>query len=130
LSIRTIQRWHRRDGSVREDALPAAKHPTPRTKLFEFERVCIVDTINQPEFADLPSAAIVPLLADRKLFIGSESTINRVMKVEKQLANRGKARIASRKRLQALSSYAPNYSWCWDITRMPGSANGSFSDCT
>jgi hypothetical protein len=33
LSIRTIQRWRRTDGSVREDARPTAKRPAPETKL-------------------------------------------------------------------------------------------------
>ena len=33
LSMRTIQRWRRSDGSVREDARPAAKRTTPKTKM-------------------------------------------------------------------------------------------------
>ena len=33
LSIRTIQRWRGRDGSVREDARPAAKRRTPETRM-------------------------------------------------------------------------------------------------
>jgi putative transposase len=80
LSIRTIQRWRRTDGSVREDARPTAKRPSLKTKMYEFERMRILDTNNQPEFANLPAAVIVPILADRKLFIGSESTMYRVMK--------------------------------------------------
>ncbi len=56
LSMRTIQRWRRTDGSVREDARPTAKRPAPETKLSEFERKRILDTINQPEFANLPPA--------------------------------------------------------------------------
>jgi putative transposase len=122
LSIKTIQRWRRTDGSVREDARPIAKRPAPETKLSEFERMRILDTINQPEFANLPPAVIVPILADRKLFIGSESTMYRVIKEAKQLAHRGKARRPTRKRPQALTAYAPNEVWCWDITWMPGPA--------
>ena len=33
LSIRTIQRWRRKDGSVREDARPGAKRRTPKTRM-------------------------------------------------------------------------------------------------
>ena len=33
LSMRTIQRWRGRDGSVREDARPGAKRRTPKTKM-------------------------------------------------------------------------------------------------
>ena len=126
LSIRTIQRWRRRDGSVREDARPTAKRPAPETKLSELERMRILDTINQPEFANLPPATIVPILADRKLFIGSESTMYRVMKETKQLNHRGKARRPIRKRPQGLTAYAPNEILCWDITWMPAAAKGHY----
>jgi predicted site-specific integrase-resolvase len=33
LSMRTIQRWRGRDGSVREDARPRVKRRTPKTKM-------------------------------------------------------------------------------------------------
>jgi putative transposase len=92
LSMRTIQRWRLSDGTVREVARPKAWRPTPSNKLSDDERVRILHTINQQEFANLPPGAIVPTLADRELFIGSESTIYRVMKEAKQLCHRGKAR--------------------------------------
>ena len=126
LSIRTIQRWRRRDGSVREDARPTAKRPTPKTKMSDFERRRILDTINQSEFANLPPAVIVPILADRKMFIGSESTMYRVMKEAKQLAHRGKARRPTHNRPKAFTAYAPNEVWCWDITWMPGPVKGTY----
>ena len=77
--MRTIQRWRLSDGTVREDARPTAWGPTPSNKLSDDERVRILQTINQPEFANLPPGAIVPTLADRELFIRSESTIYRVI---------------------------------------------------
>jgi putative transposase len=84
----------------------------------------ILDTINQPEFANLPPATIVPILADRKLFIGSESTMYRVMREAKQLTHRGKARRPTHNRPKAFTAYAPNEVWCWDITWMPGPVIG------
>jgi len=59
LSMRTIQRWRLSDGTVREDARPTAWRPTPSNKLSDDERVRILQTINQPEFANLPPGAIV-----------------------------------------------------------------------
>jgi putative transposase len=58
----------------------------------------VIDTINQPEFTNVPPAVIAPILAERKLFIGSVSTMYRVMKDAKPLAHRGKARRPSHNR--------------------------------
>ena len=80
LSMRTIQRWRLRDGSVREDARPTARRPTSSNKLTDDERMRILQTINQPEFANLPPGVIVPTLADRKMFIGSQRTMYRLMR--------------------------------------------------
>ena len=47
---------------------------------------------NLPRYADLPASQIVPLLADKGVYIGSESTIYRVLKKHRQLTHRGKAK--------------------------------------
>ena len=89
--MRTFQRWRQRDGSVREDARPAAKRLTPKNKIADAEGMRILETINHPEFAYLPPRAIVPILADGKVFIGSEGTMEWAMKEARQLFHRGKA---------------------------------------
>jgi hypothetical protein len=48
-------------------------------RLSEEERQRILLTCNQPEYASLPPGQIVPVLADQKLFIGSESSFYRVL---------------------------------------------------
>ena len=80
------------DGTVRKHAGPTAQNSIPKNKLTDDERMQILQTINQPEFANLSQGAIVPTLADRELFIGSESTMYRMMKEAKQLCHCGKAR--------------------------------------
>jgi putative transposase len=126
LSMRTIQRWRLYNGTVRVDSRPTAWRPTPSNKLSDDERVRIVQTINQPEFANLPPGVIVPMPADRELFIGSESTIHRAMKVAKQFCHRGKARRPSHNRPKAFTATGPNEIWCWDITWMPAAAKGHY----
>jgi putative transposase len=116
LSIRPIQRWRLSVGTVSEDERPTAWRPTPSNKLSDDERVRILQTINQPEFANLPPGVIVPTLADRELFIRSESTIYRVMKEAKQLCHRGKARRPSHNRPKAFTATGPNEIWCCGIT--------------
>ena len=74
-SARTVQRWTGPDGSVREDARPTAARPAPSNRLSEAERDRIMATCNVHEFASLPPGQIVPRLADRGDYIGSESTM-------------------------------------------------------
>ena len=78
-------------------------------------RVRILQAINQPEHANLPIGAILPGILDRELFIGSESTIYRVMKEAKQLFHRGKARRPSHKRPKAFTATGLNDIWCWEL---------------
>jgi len=50
-------------------------------RLTEDERQRILLTYNQPKFAALPRGQIVPILADRGLYIGSERSFYRVLHV-------------------------------------------------
>ncbi|WP_019413631.1 helix-turn-helix domain-containing protein [Paenisporosarcina sp. TG20] len=58
-----------------EDQRPSAEHPAPKNKLSEEEREIIVTMVNQPEFKSLLPSQIVPRLADKCVYIPSESTI-------------------------------------------------------
>lgn len=46
---------------------------------------------NEPRFADMPPARIVPMLADEDMYIASESTFARVLRERGQLTRRGRA---------------------------------------
>ena len=43
------------------------------------ERQCVLDTVNYLRFADLTPAQIVALLAEERVYVGSGSTIYRLM---------------------------------------------------
>jgi methylphosphotriester-DNA--protein-cysteine methyltransferase len=45
--------------------------------------------VNQEEFSHLPPSQIVPTLADRGIYIASESTIYRILREANQLKHRG-----------------------------------------
>jgi hypothetical protein len=75
-----------------EDKRPTAKHPEPSNKLSDEEQQQIVDICNEPEFADLPPNKIVPTLADRGIYIVSESTFYGVLKARNQLVNRTRSK--------------------------------------
>ena len=91
LSTRTLQRW-RTDGVIGEDKRPTAIRPEPRNKLSKAEIQAVIDVCNHNEFASLPPSQIVPILADRGEYLASESSFYRILKAQKMLHHRGKAK--------------------------------------
>ena len=89
ISAKTLQRWCRPD-SARDGRLDA-KHD-PRNKLTELERLRVIKVANELEYADLPPSKIVPKLADKGIYIASESTFYRILKAANQLSHRQKAK--------------------------------------
>lgn len=127
LHARTFQRWTSPDGEVREDRRPTAARPAPTNRLTQEERDVIVDTCNGPEFASLPPSQIVPILADRGEYIGSESSLYRVLRERGQAQRRGRAKAPHRPKPPAsFEAKGPCEVWSWDITWLPGPALGVF----
>jgi transposase InsO family protein len=78
ISARTLQRW-REEGRVKADGRrQAAAQREPANKLSEQERRRILDVANEPQFAAMAPSQIVPALADRGLYLASESSFYRV----------------------------------------------------
>ena len=126
LSPRTLQRW-REDAQVKADGRKAAaQQREPANKLSAHERQQILAIANQPEFAHLPPSQIVPALADRGLYIASESSFYRVLRQANQLAHRGKAKAPTHQRPLPLEATAPNQVWSWDITYLATRVRGVF----
>jgi putative transposase len=124
LSERTVQRWQR--DALRGDQRPM-RLQTPRNKLSAVERAHIVTVANSDEFGHLPPGQIVPRLADRGQYLGSESTFNRVLKAENQLRHRGAERPAQpRSKPRSLSATAPDELFSWDITYLPSRVTGMY----
>ncbi len=126
ISARTLQRW-REDGEVKADGRKAAAtQREPANKLSEHERQQILDIANAPEFASMPPSQIVPALADRGLYLASESSFYRVLREAHQLARRGKAKPPTRRPPMPLQASAPNQLWSWDITYLATTLKGRF----
>jgi len=124
LSERTLQRWCEH-GAVQADGRTGAAH-APANKLSEPERQQILEIANAPELAHLPPTQIVPALADQSRYVASESTFYRVLRAEKQLAHRSKAKPPSRERPKPLQAEAPNQLWSWDITYLATTVKGMY----
>lgn len=120
LSIRTLQRWvtlgdDGRHGPNRE----------PANRLSDAERRKLVAVATSPEFRDKPPTQLVPLLADRGIYLASESTFYRVLRSEKLQNRRGRARPpASRPREHVADG--PWQLASWDITYLRSHRRGDF----
>jgi putative transposase len=126
VGLSTLQRWRRQfagDG----DGLDRRKgsHRLVSHRLSDEERQRILLTCNQSEFAALPPGQIVPALADRGVYIGSERSFYRVLHAHGQAHHRGRARPPQEPRpVPRLQARGANQLWSWDITYLPTSVRG------
>ncbi len=126
LSLRSYQRWMQ-SGCLSVDARPLALRPTPANALGEAERQHILALCNQAEYQSLPPSQIVPTLADKGIYLASESSFYRVLRAANQNHRRGKQRPPhKRARPTAYSATAANQVWSWDITYLHSTVAGSY----
>jgi hypothetical protein len=125
ITVRTLQRWKAADGLVRGDRRPDAVRKPPAHALSETERARLLQVANEPRFADVPPARIVPMLADEGVYLASQSSFHRVLRAAGQSGHRGRAKApqASRPPTTHVAT-APNQVWCWDMTLLPTSVAG------
>lgn len=125
LSDRTVQRWRKRMNKP-DERMAAAKKRTPCNKLSEEEKQQILSISNQPEFSSMSPNQIVPQLADKGIYVASESSFYRVLRQEGQMTHRGKSKPPAHKRPEPIKATAPNQLWSWDITYLPTITRGLF----
>ena len=81
IGLTTLQRWRRQfagDGGGVDCRKGSQRNVSHRLSAEERQRILL--TCNEPEFAALPPGQIVPILADRGLFIGSERSFYRALR--------------------------------------------------
>jgi len=125
ISTRTYERWVK-EGSDTRDKRSYVKRKPPVNKLTQEEREKIIKVCNQPDFADLTPAQIVPKLADKGEYIASESSFYRVLKEAKQNTKRVAVSKPDKKTITTHIATAPNQVWSWDITWLPASIKGHY----
>ena len=91
ISKRTYNRWKKTDSGY-IDKRTICEWPEPANKLSREERKKILEVMNSEEFSSKSPCEIVPILADRGEYLGSESTFYKVLKEEGMLVHRGRAR--------------------------------------
>jgi len=127
IDVRTLQRWRAHEGLTAGDGRPQAVRPVPAHALSPAERAELLRVANEPRFAAVPPARIVPMLADEGVYLGSESSMRRVLRHEGQNTHRGRAKKprAVRPPTTHVAS-APGQVWCWDMTYLPAAVIGAW----
>ena len=128
LDARTVQRW-RHPGNQEGDLRAGDKRriTVPPNKFSEAERQAALELINSDEFKDLPPSQIVPRLAERGLYVASESTLYRLLREVGQLTHRRLERVAQkRSKPRALVATGPDQIYCWDISYLPTEVRGLY----
>lgn len=120
IDIRTLQRWKAQHGLVTGDGRPSAVRPAPEHALSQAERAEVLRVANEPRFAEVPPARIVPMLADEGVYLASEATFARVLRQHGQTSHRGRAKAPRAPRPPTTHiATATRQVWCWDMTYLP-----------
>ena len=126
-AVRTLQRWKAADGLVRGDRRPDAVRETPAHALSAAERARLLQVANEPRFADVPPASSVPMLADEGIYLASESSVHRVLRLAGPSGHRGRAEAPQAIRPPTTHmATEPNQVWCWDMTFWPAVVTGNW----
>jgi putative transposase len=125
IDLRTLQRWQAHAGLTAGDGRPLAARPMPSHALTPDERAQLLAVANQPRFASVPPARIVPMLADEGVYLASESSFCRVLREHGQSRCRGRAKApkASRPPTTHIATAARQV-WCWDMTYLRATVMG------
>jgi transposase InsO family protein len=122
ISSRTLQHWRIAGLDDRRQTVKKI----PANKLSEQEREEIIKVCNSPEFCSQAPKQIVPALADRGVFMASESSFYRVLREADQLHHRGRSARPTTQRPVAYMAEGPNQVWSWDITYLASQLKGVF----
>lgn len=126
IDVRTLQRW-KSCGLAQGDRRSCAIRPPQAHALTDQEQERILQIANEPRFAELPPARIVPMLADEGIYIASESSFSRVLRARGQLRHRGRSRAPQRRRPPSTHvATAPRQLWCWDLTYLASQVLGQW----
>jgi len=100
----------------------------PVNKLSDVERAQILAVVNSPRFVDLPPIQIYAHLLDEGVYVGSISTIYRVLAANAQVKERRRLARHPARVIPELAATAPGQVYSWDITKLAGPVKGTYFD--
>jgi hypothetical protein len=103
---------------------------SPRDVVHRFsaeERQHVIEIVNDPRFADLIPAQVVAILAQERIYVDPESTINRILLQEGLLNHRGiNSPPRDSREVPVLEETGIHEVLALDITLLPGPVKGQF----
>jgi len=121
IDLKTFKRWKIDVEDKRRGPISSPANKLLPEEVDEIVRVCTTE-----EYADLPPCQIVPLLADKGIYIAGESSFYKILKERKLLEHRGKSKPKSTSKPLPLVATGPNQIYSWDITYLRSSVSGMF----
>lgn len=119
-------RWYRRhrQSPPRQRREQPAK-PQPRA-LSDAERAELRATLNSPEHVDEAPATVYAKLLDDGVYLGSVSTMYRVLREHDEVRERRRHATHPAAKKPELLASGPNEVWSWDITKLLGPAKWTY----
>jgi len=125
ITAKTIQRW-KKPIELQDDGRQTREF-IPTNKITPAVRQEILTVVNTAEFCNMSPNQIVPVLAERGVYIASERTFYRVLNDESQCQHRQKSKPGTqRHKPKAHCTTGPGQCLSWDITYLKTPVLGQF----
>jgi putative transposase len=115
--------------ATRRPRTPAATSArVPANKLTGAERARVLAVVNSTRFVDLPPIQIYAHLLDEGVYLGSISTIYRILTANAQVKERRRLARHPARAIPELVATAPGQVYSWDITKLAGPVKSKYFD--
>lgn len=106
------------------ESASTAPRPAPANKLTAQEEALILETLNSERFIDQAPEQIYATLLSEGTYVCSVSAMYRLLRREKQVAERRRQAQHPARKIPELVAYQPGEVFTWDITKLAGPAKG------
>lgn len=103
-----------------------APRPAPANKLTEAEEALILETLNSDRFVDQAPEQIYAVLLSEGTYLCSVASMYRLLRREKQVAERRRQARHPARKVPELVAYQPGEVFSWDITKLAGPHRGTY----
>jgi putative transposase len=107
---------------------PPKPRPTPLNALSPPEREAVLETLHAEGFVDRAPAQVWATLLDEGDYLGSESTMYRLLRADGEVRERRAQATHPPRTVPELVADAPNRVWSYDATALRGPARGIWYD--
>lgn len=104
---------------------PPRPRPRPPNALSDGERAAVLAALHEPRFVDRAPAQVWATLLDEGRYLGSESTMYRLLRSNREVRERRRQASHPARTVPELVANGPNEVWSYDATVLRGPARGS-----